>query len=69
MKAAALAREHLIIEKLLGVILNKVVRGIYYMRTARINEIDLLRFFAALLVVFFRYSFRGFSADGVSNVP
>ena len=34
----------------------------------RISEIDLLRFFAALAVVFFHYSFRGFSADGLSKV-
>ena len=34
----------------------------------QISEIDLLRFFAALAVVFFHYSFRGASADGLSKV-
>jgi len=29
----------------------------------RVNEIDLLRFIAALAVLFFHYSFRGFAAD------
>jgi len=37
-------------------------------KRTRISEIDLLRFFAALAVVFFHYSFRGFSADGLSKV-
>ncbi len=35
----------------------------------RVNEIDLLRFFAVLLVVFFHYSFRGYAADGFSAMP
>ena len=38
------------------------------MKSTRISEIDLLRFFAALAVVFFHYSFRGASADGLSKV-
>jgi peptidoglycan/LPS O-acetylase OafA/YrhL len=38
------------------------------MSKTRVNEIDLLRFFAALLVVLFHYSFRGVSADGMSKV-
>lgn len=35
----------------------------------RVNEIDLLRFIAALSVVFFHYSFRGYAADGMSSMP
>ncbi len=35
----------------------------------RINEIDLLRFFAALSVVFFHYAFRGYAADDMSIMP
>jgi peptidoglycan/LPS O-acetylase OafA/YrhL len=39
------------------------------MKDARVNEIDLLRFFAAMAVVLFHYSFRGYAADGMSLVP
>jgi peptidoglycan/LPS O-acetylase OafA/YrhL len=39
------------------------------MSSTRVNEIDLLRFFAALSVVFFHYSFRGFAADAMSVMP
>ncbi len=39
------------------------------MRANRVNEIDLLRFLAALAVVFFHYAFRGFAADGLSIMP
>ena len=35
----------------------------------RVNEIDLLRFIAALAVVFFHYAFRGYAADGLSKMP
>lgn len=35
----------------------------------RINEIDLLRFIAAISVVFFHYTFRGYAADSMSIVP
>lgn len=35
----------------------------------RVNEIDLLRFLAALIVVFFHYAFRGHAADGMSDLP
>lgn len=35
----------------------------------RVNEIDLLRFIAALSVVFFHYAFRGYAADGLSTLP
>lgn len=35
----------------------------------RVNEIDLLRFIAALSVVFFHYAFRGHAADGLSSMP
>ncbi len=35
----------------------------------RINEIDLLRFFAAISVVFYHYAFRGYAADGMSAMP
>lgn len=35
----------------------------------RVNEIDLLRFVAALAVVFFHYAFRGFAADNLSAMP
>jgi peptidoglycan/LPS O-acetylase OafA/YrhL len=36
---------------------------------SRVNEIDLLRFIAALAVVFFHYSFRGYAADAASIMP
>lgn len=36
---------------------------------SRVNEIDLLRFLAALSVVFYHYTFRGYAADGLSVVP
>lgn len=39
------------------------------MTGARVNEIDLLRFLAALSVVFFHYTFRGYAADGLSAMP
>lgn len=35
---------------------------------ARVGEIDLLRFLAALMVVFFHYTFRGYAADGLSDI-
>lgn len=35
----------------------------------RVNEIDLLRFLAALSVVFYHYTFRGYAADGLSAMP
>lgn len=35
----------------------------------RVAEIDLLRFLAALAVVFFHYAFRGNAADGLSAMP
>lgn len=35
----------------------------------RVNEIDLLRFIAAIAVVFFHYTFRGYAADGLSPMP
>lgn len=39
------------------------------MTNARITEIDLLRFIAALSVVFFHYTFRGYAADSMSIIP
>jgi peptidoglycan/LPS O-acetylase OafA/YrhL len=36
------------------------------MKNQRINEIDLLRFLAALAVVFFHLAFRGYAADGLT---
>lgn len=39
------------------------------MTKSRVNEIDLLRFFAALSVVIFHYSFRGYAADSMSVMP
>lgn len=39
------------------------------MDKARVNEIDLLRFIAALMVVLFHYAFRGHAADGYSPMP
>lgn len=39
------------------------------MTHSRVNEIDLLRFIAALAVVFFHYAFRGYAADGASIMP
>ena len=35
----------------------------------RVNEIDLLRFSAALMVVLFHYIFRGYTADAMSPLP
>jgi peptidoglycan/LPS O-acetylase OafA/YrhL len=35
----------------------------------RVNEIDLMRFFAALSVVLFHYAFRGYAADDYSPMP
>jgi peptidoglycan/LPS O-acetylase OafA/YrhL len=39
------------------------------MKPTRVNEIDLLRFLAALSVVFYHYTFRGHAADGLSVMP
>ncbi|SFC72950.1 Peptidoglycan/LPS O-acetylase OafA/YrhL, contains acyltransferase and SGNH-hydrolase domains [Polaromonas sp. OV174] len=39
------------------------------MTNTRVNEIDLLRFLAALAVVFFHYAFRGYAADAMSVMP
>lgn len=39
------------------------------MTHARVNEIDLLRFLAALSVVFYHFTFRGYAADGLSVMP
>jgi peptidoglycan/LPS O-acetylase OafA/YrhL len=39
------------------------------MTRTRVNELDLFRFFAALAVVFFHYSFRGYAADDMSVMP
>jgi peptidoglycan/LPS O-acetylase OafA/YrhL len=39
------------------------------MAPTRVNEIDLLRFLAALSVVFYHYTFRGYAADGLSSMP
>ena len=36
---------------------------------ARVNEIDLLRFVAALSVLFYHYAFRGYAADDLSAMP
>ncbi len=36
---------------------------------ARVHEVDLLRFVAALAVVFYHYSFRGYAADGMCTMP
>lgn len=38
-------------------------------KSHRVNEIDLLRFIAALAVVIFHYTFRGYAADGMSTMP
>lgn len=35
----------------------------------RVNEIDLMRFVAAIMVMFFHYAFRGYAADGYSAMP
>lgn len=39
------------------------------MNTRRVGELDLLRFLAAISVVLFHYTFRGFAADDLSRVP
>lgn len=39
------------------------------MKQARVYEVDLLRFLAALSVIFFHYAFRGYTADHLSNLP
>jgi peptidoglycan/LPS O-acetylase OafA/YrhL len=38
------------------------------MNKARVNEIDLLRFIAAMAVLFFHYAFRGNAADGMTTL-
>jgi peptidoglycan/LPS O-acetylase OafA/YrhL len=38
-------------------------------RKDRVNEIDLLRFLAAVSVLFYHFAFRGYAADGMSNMP
>ena len=38
-------------------------------RRNRVNELDLLRFFAAFSVVLYHYTFRGYAADDMSIVP
>jgi peptidoglycan/LPS O-acetylase OafA/YrhL len=35
----------------------------------RVNEIDLLRFIAAMMVVFYHYAFRGYAADNMTSMP
>lgn len=40
-----------------------------YMSNSRVNEIDLLRFFAALAVVLYHYAFRGYAADNLNIMP
>ena len=35
----------------------------------RVHEIDLLRFTAAMAVLFYHYAFRGYAADGLSAMP
>lgn len=39
------------------------------MTRMRVNELDLLRFLAALMVVFYHYTFRGHAADNLSVMP
>jgi peptidoglycan/LPS O-acetylase OafA/YrhL len=39
------------------------------MTKTRVNEIDLLRFFAALAVVFFHYAFCGYAKEGLTIMP
>jgi peptidoglycan/LPS O-acetylase OafA/YrhL len=39
------------------------------MTPGRVNELDLLRFVAALAVVLFHYAFRGHAADAMSAMP
>lgn len=39
------------------------------MTNQRVGELDLLRFLAALAVVFFHYAFRGVAADNMSVMP
>lgn len=39
------------------------------MKHERVNELDLLRFLAALAVVLFHYAFRGHAADALSALP
>jgi peptidoglycan/LPS O-acetylase OafA/YrhL len=39
------------------------------MPNTRVTEIDLLRFLAALAVVFYHYAFRGYAADAMSVMP
>jgi len=39
------------------------------MKSSRVNEIDFLRFLAAMAVVFFHYAFRGYAADAMTAMP
>jgi len=40
-----------------------------YMIKRRLNELDLLRFLAAIAVVFFHYAFRGYAKGDMSTMP
>ena len=50
-------------------ILKLKTNSLSLMAKPRVNEIDFLRFLAALAVVFFHYSFRGYAADSMSIMP
>ena len=39
------------------------------MNQGRVNEIDLLRFIAAMMVLFYHYAFRGYAADAMTTLP
>jgi peptidoglycan/LPS O-acetylase OafA/YrhL len=39
------------------------------MTPTRVNELDLLRFVAAVAVMFFHYAFRGYAGDGMTEMP
>jgi peptidoglycan/LPS O-acetylase OafA/YrhL len=39
------------------------------MKEGRVNEIDLLRFIAAVMVLFYHYAFRGYAADAMTTLP
>lgn len=47
----------------------KAEQGLGAKTSLRVNELDLLRFIAALMVVMFHYGFRGYAADGYSLLP
>ncbi|WP_333312645.1 MULTISPECIES: acyltransferase family protein [unclassified Microcoleus] len=56
-------------KQLYSAIIQLLKRRNLQMAIRRVNEIDFLRFFAAVMVMLHHYSFRGYAADGMSTMP